>query len=245
MYKKGIYEIVANDTLTPVVKRMVLRGDTQWITAAGQFVNVAIEGKYLRRPISICDYDDSTITIIYKIVGDGTRMMSRMMPGSRLDLLTGLGNGFSIGDATDCPLLVGGGVGIPPLYNLARKLIDLGKKVTVILGFNSADEIFCKDQFEALGADVIVTTTDGSSGVKGVVTDALQYVGAYDYVYSCGPIPMLKALAQAISVPGQFSFEERMGCGFGGCMGCTCKTKYGNKRICKEGPVLLTDEIIW
>ena len=245
MYKKGIYEIVANEALTSAVYRMVLRGDTQWITAAGQFVNVALEGKYLRRPISICDYDDSTITIIYKVVGEGTRMMSQMHSGQQLDLLTGLGNGFSIDNSISAPLLVGGGVGIPPLYNLARKLISSGRKVQVILGFNTASEIFYEKQFRELGADVTVATMDGSAGVRGLVTDALPAAGEFDYLYSCGPIPMLKALAHAVDVPGQFSFDERMGCGFVGCMGCTCKTKYGNKRICREGPVLHSDEIIW
>ena len=226
---------------------MVLAGDTQWITAPGQFVNIALEGRYLRRPISVCDYDARTLTLVYKVVGGGTEQMSRMQPGQRLDLLTGLGNGFMLRDEVRRPLLVGGGVGVPPLYNLARRLLAEGREVTVVLGFNTQEEIFYADEFAALGARVIVATADGSRGVKGFVTDAIRSERpAYDYVYACGPMPMLRALGGAIGdVPGQFSFEERMGCGFGGCMGCTCKTKGGNKRICREGPVLKTDEIIW
>lgn len=245
MYKKNIYKILSNRPLTETVYEMVLEGDTQYITAPGQFVNIALDGLYLRRPISVCDYDRDTITLIYKVVGEGTELMSRLQPGENLDMLTGLGNGFSTSVDSVRPLLVGGGVGVPPLYNLARRLISDGREVTVILGFNIADEIFYEENFEALGADVIVATADGSQGVKGFVTDALKGVESYDYVYACGPMPMLRALAGAVKTPGEFSFEERMGCGFGGCMGCTCKTRNGNKRICREGPVLSTAEIIW
>lgn len=246
MYKKAIYEIRSNEPLTATVWRMVLAGDTQWITAPGQFVNIALEGRYLRRPISVCDWDAGTLTLIYKVVGDGTEQMSRMQPGECLDLLTGLGNGFRTAVDTQRPLLVGGGVGVPPLYNLARQLLAQGRKVTVVLGFNTADEVFYAEEFRALGAEVLVATADGSCGTRGFVTDVLtQCRPDYDYFYACGPLPMLRVLCEATPVSGQLSFEERMGCGFGGCMGCSCKTKYGNKRICKEGPVLEKEEIIW
>lgn len=246
MYKRGLYKIRSNRPLTETVYEMVVEGDTQYITAPGQFVNIELPGKFLRRPISVCDYDSNTITLIYKIVGEGTDQLSRMGKGESLDMLTGLGNGFSLEANTAKPLLVGGGVGVPPLYNLAKKLIASGREVTVILGFNIAEEIFYEENLEALGADVIVATADGSRGVKGFVTDAIGVSAPdYDYVYACGPMPMLKALAGTITSAGEFSFEERMGCGFGGCMGCTCKTKNGNKRICREGPVLSTAEIIW
>lgn len=244
MYKKGIYEIVSNQPLTDSVWQMVLAGDTQYLTAPGQFVNIAIEGCYLRRPISVCDYDDQSITLIYKIVGRGTEIMSRMQAGEKLDVLTGLGNGFSLSAATERPLLVGGGVGVPPLYNLARKLKAAGKRVQVVLGFNRADEIFYADEFEALGVEVHIATVDGSVGVKGFVTDAMKAL-EFDYIYTCGPLPMLKAIYNASECDGEFSFEERMGCGFGACMGCSCQTTKGSKRICKEGPVLKRDEIIF
>ena len=246
MYKKGIYRILANEPLTQSVWRMTLEGDTQWITAPGQFVNIALEGRYLRRPISVCDYDERTITLIYKVVGDGTAQMSRMAAGTELDLLTGLGNGFSIREEVRRPLLVGGGVGVPPLYHLAKRLLAAGRPVEVILGFNTAAECFYEEEFRALGCTVTVATADGSHGVRGFVTTALaERRPDFDYFYACGPLPMLRALAEAVEQDGQLSFEERMGCGFGACMGCSCKTKYGNKRICKEGPVLEKGEIIW
>ena len=246
MYKKGIYKILANEPLTASVWRMVLEGDTEWIVRPGQFVNIALEGRYLRRPISVCDCDARTLTLIYKVVGGGTEQMSRMAAGAELDLLTGLGNGFDTSNDARRPLLVGGGVGVPPLYNLAKTLLAEGRRVSVVLGFNTASEVFYAEEFEALGVDVTVATVDGSRGMRGFVTDVLaDGCTDYDYVYACGPMPMLRALSGAIRVPGQFSFEERMGCGFGGCMGCTCHTRNGNKRICKEGPVLTTDEIIW
>ena len=246
MYKKGIYRILANEPLTQSVWRMVLEGDTQWITAPGQFVNIALEGRYLRRPISVCDYDERTITLIYKVVGDGTAQMSRMAAGTELDLLTGLGNGFSIREEVRRPLLVGGGVGVPPLYHLAKRLLAAGRPVEVILGFNTAAECFYEEEFRALGCTVTVATADGSHGVRGFVTTAIaERKPDFDYFYACGPLPMLRALAEAVEQDGQLSFEERMGCGFGACMGCSCKTKYGNKRICKEGPVLEKGEIIW
>lgn len=244
MYKKGIYEIVSNQPLTENVWQMVIAGDTQYLTAPGQFVNIAIEGCYLRRPISVCDYDERSITLIYKVVGRGTEIMSRMQAGEKLDVLTGLGNGFSLSAATEHPLLVGGGVGVPPLYNLARKLKAAGKSVQVVLGFNRAEEIFYAEEFEALGVDVHIATADGSVGVKGFVTDAMKAL-EFDYIYTCGPLPMLKAIYSATACDGEYSFEERMGCGFGACMGCSCQTTKGSKRICKEGPVLKRDEIIF
>ena len=246
MYKKGIYKVTANTPLTREVYRMVLEGDTQWIKRPGQFVNIELEGLYLRRPISISDWDEKTITIIYKVVGKGTELMKSMQPGVELDVLTGLGNGFNPDVENKKPLLVGGGVGVPPLYNLAKTLIAAGRKVSVVLGFNTASEVFYADEFKALGADVYVSTADGSMGVKGFVTDAIRESEIdFDYFYSCGPLPMLKALCGCTDVKGELSFEERMGCGFGACMGCSCKTLTGNKRICKEGPVMRREEIIW
>lgn len=246
MYKKGIYKILGNEPLTSSVWRMTLAGDTQWITAPGQFVNIALEGRYLRRPISVCDCDERTLTLVYKVAGEGTAQMSRMSAGTELDLLTGLGNGFSTDVAARRPLLVGGGVGVPPLYNLARRLLAGGKPVQVVLGFNTAAEVFYADEFRALGCTVVVATVDGSAGVKGLVTDAIAAACPdFDYFFACGPLPMLRALSERVPQDGQLSFEERMGCGFGGCMGCSCKTRYGTKRICREGPVLTKDEVIW
>lgn len=243
MYKQNIYKILTNESLTDDVYKMILQGDTQYITKPGQFINIALTGKFLRRPISVCDYDDSTITIIYKVVGEGTEQLKNMSVGETLDVLTGLGNGYDISKSTK-PLLIGGGVGVPPMYNLAKTLINAGQIPTVVLGFNTKSEVFYEDAFNKLGCKTIVTTVDGTYGVKGFVTDALSDID-YDYFYTCGPLPMFKAVYHATSVSGQFSFEERMGCGFGACVGCTCKTKYGNKRICKDGPVLVKEEIIW
>ncbi len=241
---KGIYTILENRALTPDVYLMRLGGDTSALTNPGQFINIALDGFYLRRPISVCDYNDKEITIIYKVVGRGTEKMKGMTVGQTLDILCGLGNGFDTAKCGDKPVVVGGGVGVPPMYGLAKALIAEGKSVTVILGFNTASEIFYKEEFEALGAKVIVTTVDGSVGVKGFVTNALETIDYTDYS-ACGPEPMLKALYNTSDKKGQLSFEERMGCGFGACMGCSCKTIYGNKRICKEGPVLVSDEILW
>lgn len=242
MYKQNIYKIISNKKIAKDVFEMILEGDTQYITAPGQFINIQLDGKFLRRPISVCDYDDTTITIIYKVVGEGTEMMSALPVGEILDVLTGLGNGYDISHGTK-PMLIGGGVGVPPMYNLCKKLIAAGQKPIVILGFNTKDEIFYEDEFKALGAEVRVTTADGSYGIKGFVTDA--FADDYDYFYTCGPMPMFKAIEAKVTTSGQYSFEERMGCGFGACMGCSCKTKYGNKRICKDGPVLVREEIIW
>lgn len=242
MYKENIYKIISNEKIAKDVFKMILQGDTQYITAAGQFVNIKISDKFLRRPISVCDCDENTITIIFKVVGGGTEEMSEMKAGESLDVLTGLGNGYDISKSSR-PMLIGGGVGVPPMYMLAKKLIESGQKVTVILGFNTKDEVFFEEEFKALGADVFVTTVDGSYGIKGFVTDA--FIDNYDYFYTCGPLPMFRAVYDKTNTSGQFSFEERMGCGFGACMGCSCKTKYGNKRICKDGPVLTKEEIIW
>ena len=242
--KQGIYRVVSNVALTPLIYRMVLEGDTSALCATGQFVNLKIDGLYLRRPISVCDWDATTITLIYKVVGKGTEIMAKAVPGQEFDVLTGLGNGYNTEKSGERPLLLGGGVGIPPLYALCKKLIAQGKKPTVILGFNKQDEIFLADDFRALGATVIIATADGSVGVKGFVTDAMKGVD-YDYFYTCGPMPMFRAIEAVATTSGQYSFEERMGCGFGACMGCSCKTKYGNKRICRDGPVLEREEIIW
>ena len=242
--KQGIFTIQSNVALTDSVMKMVMVGDTSAITAPGQFINVKLSGLYLRRPISVCDYDDEKVVILYKVVGKGTAQMANMGQGETLDVLTGLGNGYDLTECGDHPLLLGGGVGVPPLYRLAKDLLAAGKQVGVILGFNTKDEIFYEDAFRALGADVTVTTVDGSYGTKGFVTDAMSAI-PYTYFYTCGPEPMLKAIYRASQTSGQFSFEERMGCGFGACMGCSCKTVTGNKRICKEGPVLVKEDIIW
>jgi dihydroorotate dehydrogenase electron transfer subunit len=222
---------------------MELLGDTEGIRC-GQFVNIKIEGLYLRRPISVCDCEGDTLTIIYKVVGKGTEKMSEMQVGDELDILTGLGNGYNTARSGERPLLLGGGVGVPPLYMLCKKLIAEGKKPMVILGFNKSDEVFYEDEFRALGATVLVATADGSYGVKGFVTDAMKDM-EYTYFFTCGPEPMLKAVYNATTTSGQLSFEERMGCGFGACMGCSCKTITGYKRICKEGPIMRKEEIIW
>ena len=241
--KQSIFEILENTALTKDVFKMVLSGDTSDITASGQFVNIQLEGLYLRRPISVCDWDDKTLTIVYKVVGKGTEQMSKMAPGVKLDVLTGLGNGYDLSKAGDAPVLLGGGVGVPPMYGCAKRLVEMGIKPTVILGFNVKDEIFYEEEFKALGCETIVTTVDGSYGVKGFVTNALPE--NYTHFYTCGPEPMLKAVYKATNTSGQMSFEERMGCGFGACMGCSCKTLTGYKRICKDGPVMMKEEILW
>ena len=240
--KQGIYKIIKNVPLTDNVMLMKLAGDTEGV-APGQFINIKLNGLYLRRPISVCDCEDGIITIIYKVVGKGTEQMQKMTDGE-LDVLTGLGNGYDTSVSGNSPVLLGGGVGVPPLYMLAKTLVAQGKNVTVILGFNTRSEVFYENEFKELGAKVFVTTADGSYGVKGFVTDAIGDID-YTYFYTCGPEPMLKAVYNATNTSGQLSFEERMGCGFGACMGCSCKTLYGNKRICKDGPVLVKEEIIW
>ena len=242
--KQGIFKITENTKIAKDVFKMRLAGDTSGITGAGQFVNIKIDGFFLRRPISVCDFNENELLIIYKVVGKGTDRMSGLEAGQKLDLLTGLGNGYDLTVKTDKPVLIGGGVGVPPLYKLAKELKKQGKKVSVILGFNSKEEIFFEKEFKEIADRVLVCTADGTYGVKGFVTDALCDVD-YDYFFTCGPEPMFRALEKTVKTSGQFSFEQRMGCGFGACMGCTCKTLTGNKRICREGPVLFREEIIW
>ena len=241
--KQTFFSIKENTALTSTVYKMVLVGDTAEIKA-GQFVNILINGLFLRRPISVCDCQDGELTLVYKVVGKGTEAMSKMPIGEKLDVLTGLGNGYDLSLSGEKPLLIGGGVGIPPLYMLAKELIAQGKSVSVILGFNTKEEIFYENEFKALGASVYVTTVDGSYGTKGFVTNVMEGLD-YSYFYTCGPEPMLKAVYNSSKTSGQLSFEERMGCGFGACMGCSCKTITGNKRICKEGPVLVKEDILW
>lgn len=241
--KQGFFTIAEHEKLTANVRKMRLVGDVSDITACGQFINIKLSGLYLRRPISVCDKDDESVTIVYKVVGKGTEQMAGMRVGETLDVLTGLGNGYDLSLAGDRPLLLGGGVGVPPLYLLAKKLRETGKHVTVVLGFNTASEIFYENEFRALGCDVTVTTADGSYGVRGFVTDALPE--SYSYFYTCGPEPMLKAVYKNTVTSGQMSFEERMGCGFGACMGCSIQTKNGYKRVCKDGPIFDKEELLW
>ena len=241
--KQGLFEIKENIALTDSVYKMTLQGDTSAITAPGQFVNIQLDGLYLRRPISVCDVQDDLLTIIYKVVGKGTKQMSAMTAG-KLDVLTGLGNGYDLSEAGDKPVLLGGGVGVPPMYLLAKELRKQGKDVQVILGFNTQSEVFYEEEFKAIGCDVTVTTVDGSYGTKGFVTDAMKNMD-YTHFFTCGPEPMLKAVYRVSVTSGQMSFEKRMGCGFGACMGCSCKTITGYKRICKEGPVMRKEDILW
>lgn len=241
--KQVILEIVENCALTENVYRMRMFGDVSAVTSSGQFINVKLEGLYLRRPISVCDKDENSITVIYKVVGKGTEILSRMQKGEKLDVLTGLGNGYDLTLSGNEPLLIGGGVGVPPLYMAAKELLNRRKTVSVILGFNTKSEVFLEEDFRNIGCNVIVTTVDGSYGAKGYVTDA--FPDKYSYFYACGPEPMLKAVWKSSKTSGQMSFEERMGCGFGACMGCSCKTIAGYKRICKDGPVMKKEEISW
>ena len=241
---QDIFTIIKNENIARDVFRMELKGKVSAVSAPGQFVNISIPGRFLRRPISVCDKRDDSFVVIYKVVGDGTADLSQMQPGTQLDILTGLGNGYDLSASGARPLLAGGGVGVPPLYWLCRELINQGKKPVVVLGFNRADEVFYEQEFCELGADVRIMTADGSYGGKGFVTDGMD--GAdYSYIYACGPMPMLRAVNAIAKTGGQFSFEERMGCGFGACMGCSCHTLTGDKRICTDGPVLLREEIIW
>ena len=240
--KQSIFVIRSNEALTDVVYKMVLQGDTSAITNCGQFVDLRLPEKYLRRPSSVCDYDETTLTLIYKVVGSGTEIMSKLPVGTQLDVLTGLGNGYDTSLSGDRPVLVGGGVGVPPMFNLCKKLIAQGKHPQVVLGFNVASEIFLADEFKKLGAEVHIATADGSRGTKGFVTDVIKNLN-YTYFYSCGPMPMFKAMEGVMTTQGQYSFEERMGCGFGACMGCTIQTKSGYKRVCKDGPVFFREEV--
>ena len=242
--KDTLLKILSNRQIAKNTYECVLCGDISDITAPGQFVNIKLDGFYLRRPISVCDAEDGRLTLIYKVVGDGTAKMAEAKEGCEWLTLTGLGNGYGTAPSGNAPLLIGGGAGVPPMYMLCKKLISEGKSPTVILGFNTEQEVFYKQEFTKLGAKVIIATADGSVGVRGFVTDAMSDLD-YTYFYTCGPEPMLKAVYNASKTSGQFSFEERMGCGFGACMGCSCKTKYGNKRICRDGPVLVKEEIVW
>ncbi len=241
--KQLIFTLKEQKCIAKDIYKAILCGDTSDIFT-GQFVNIKLDGTFLRRPISVCDVNGNELVIIYKVVGKGTEIMSHLESGAELDILTGLGNGYELSDSGASPLLIGGGVGVPPLYMLCKELVKEGKKPTVIIGFNGKDDVFYEDEFKALGAEVYVTTADGSYGIKGFVTDAMDGI-SYSYFYCCGPEPMLKAVYKASKTSGQFSFEERMGCGFGACMGCSCKTVTGYKRICKEGPVLRKEEILW
>ena len=243
MMKQVFFDIQSNKQLTSDVYELKLVGDTSNILASGQFVNIKIDGEFLRRPISVCDYQEGELTLVYKVVGKGTEKLSKTASG-KLDVLVGLGNGYDLNKSGKEPLLIGGGVGIPPLYNLAKKLLREGKSVSVILGFNTKQEIFYKDEFEKLGVKLYISTVDGSFGTKGFVTDIMSGLD-YSYFYTCGPMPMFLSIEKIAKTSGQYSFEERMGCGFGACMGCSCKTKYKNKRICVDGPVLEREEIIW
>lgn len=242
--KQGIFSLLENAPLTSAVYRMVLEGDTSAITAPGQFVNISIPGLFLRRPISVCDWAENRLTLIYKTVGRGTDALAAMAPGETLDLLTGLGNGYDLTKSGDAPLLVGGGVGVPPLYGLAKALLSQGKSVDVVLGFNTASEIFYVSEFETLGAEVHIATADGSVGTKGFVTDVMKSL-PYSYFYACGPLPMFRAMEKVARTSGQYSFEERMGCGFGACVGCTMETALGPRRVCKDGPVFEREVILW
>ena len=242
--KQVIFEILSNEALTRDVYRMVLSGDTSAITAPGQFVEIALPGKFLRRPISVCDWAENSLTLIYKVVGHGTEQMAALPAGTGLDVLTGLGNGYDTTLSGENPVLVGGGVGVPPLYALCKKLIAEGKKPRVILGFNQESEIFLAKEFEALGVPTHTATADGSVGTRGFVTDVLKNLH-YSYFYSCGPMPMFRAMEAVVTTSGEFSFEERMGCGFGACMGCSIQTKIGAKRVCKDGPVFLREEVFF
>ena len=245
MNKRAKFKVATNVNIAKDVFKMILEGDTKDITKAGQFINIELESLYLRRPISVCDFDDKTVTIIYKVVGKGTEIMKELKEGTILDVLTGLGNGFDLDCEGDRPLVIGGGVGTPPMYRLCKDLIAKGKKPTVILGFASKEDVFFEEEFKKLGVDVYISTNDGSVGTKGFVTDVMKELNDYTYFYACGPMVMLKAICGATEKPGQVSLEERMGCGFGACMGCTIKTPDGYRRVCKEGPVFRKESLIW
>ena len=242
--RQGMFRIAANTALTADVYRLTLAGDTSAFTAPGQFLDIRLPERFLRRPISVCDWDEGSVTVLYKLAGAGTRALADMAPGTALDVLTGLGNGFDTAPGGERPLLVGGGIGAAPLYRLAKELIARGSRPAAVLGFNTAADVFYEEEFRALGAEVILATADGSRGVRGFVTDAVQAAGDYSFVYACGPTAMLRALDGAVAGPGQYSFEERMGCGFGACMGCTCETKNGAKRVCRDGPVFAREEVL-
>lgn len=239
------YQIIENTPIAPGTFLLDLSGDTSMVKAPGQFCQIRIPGFYLRRPISLCDWDENGMTLIYKAVGPGTDALSRLETGDTLDILNGLGNGYDAALCGHGPLVIGGGAGIPPLYALTKALLAAGRQPTVILGFNRAEEIFLLDSFQDLGVETVLTTVDGSAGQKGFVTDALAGADSR-YVFACGPLPMLKAVYKKSGCPtGQYSLEERMACGFGACMGCSLETRFGPKRVCKDGPVFRKEELPW
>lgn len=246
---KGNYTIISNRRLTHKTWVMTLGGDTSAITAPGQFVNIAIPGKYLRRPISICDYshERGEVILLYDVIGEGTKAMSEMKQGDNVDMLNGLGNGFSLDSGAERPLLLGGGIGCAPLLNLARALKRMGKNPIAILGYNKAADSFGMDKwFEEIEVEAYIATVDGSVGTKGFVTDVIREKNINgDYFHACGPMPMLKALCNGLDIPGEVSIESRMGCGFGACMCCSVETRDGSKRICKDGPIFRKEELIW
>jgi len=239
------YKIINHTQLTENVFKLIIEGNTSTVKRAGQFVNIQIDNFYLRRPISVCDYDDNTITLIYKILGEGTEALSKYRVGDYLDLLVGLGNGFNVDAECQKPLVIGGGVGVPPLYNLTKKLLEKGKNPTLVICFNTEKEIFLYNEFKNLGLNVFVATLDGSFGTKGYFSNVIkENCLNYDYYYACGNLPMIKNIHSFMQVEGQISFEERMGCGFGGCMGCSIKTRNGYKKVCTD-TVLLSNEVIF
>jgi len=244
--KQVVFLIQSNIQIACQTWQMRLEGDSSALVSPGQFVDVAVEGFFLRRPFAARDWDAEGFDFIYKTVGEGTEAMSRMKPGQAIDVLTGLGNGFDSDSCKGKALLISGGLGASPLFPLAKRLIAEGKTVTAILGFNTAAEAILQSEYEALGAKVHMVTMDGSLGIKGLVTDAVKEVDpSFDFFYTCGPKVMMKAVCETLDGPGQASLEERMGCGCGICYGCTCHTDKGPKRICADGPVFNREDIIW
>ena len=244
--KKSLFTVEHTRQLTADTYEMILSGDTSAITAPGQFVNLDLPGHFLRRPISICNWTDEALMLLVKVVGQGTHDLVRCVPGEELDVLTGLGNGFNMDIPSEHPVLAGGGIGIAPLYGLAQRMLERGQTPTVALGFRTEKDVYYLEEFAKLGCRLLVATEDGSVGTKGFVTDCIKAVPECDYVLSCGPLPMLEAVHSLPQLKdGQFSFEARMGCGFGACMGCTIPTVDGYKRVCKDGPILYKEEIVW
>ncbi len=242
--KQEIFEVISNTNLAQRIYKIVLKGNTEAIERPGQFVDIKTGNYFLRRPIAVCDYTEDSLTIVFKVFGGGTEWLSEVKPGDKLDLLVGLGNGYDTSLSGDRPLLLGGGAGTPPLYCLCKQLIAEGKKPTVVLGFNTFEDVFFKKEFKELGVILYITTADGSYGTRGFVTTPMPEID-YTYFYCCGPDLMMKTVYDESKTSGQFSFEERMGCGFGACMGCSRKTKSGTKRVCKEGPVFFKEDILW
>ena len=240
---KARFRISENNSIAVNTFKMVLSGGSN---VDGEFIHIAVPGFFLRRPLSICDYEDGRLTIVYKVVGEGTKVLSEMPVGTELEILTGLGRGFDAEACREKALLIGGGLGVPPLLLLAKRLKAQGKKVTAVLGFNKADEIILAREFESVCDTVAISTVDGSVDVKGFVTDAIAALQPeFDYFYTCGPMVMMKVVCQALEGPGEASLEERMGCGAGFCYGCSIQTKNGPLRVCKDGPVFRKEELIW